>query len=150
MQSHRIKIVSYWWEVISLVIPLYSLVQIIVRPIRSLIRFHMWENSHRFFPPFVAVMRSNWSECLQRFLLSQNHSFKVCKHKFSGTIYRGPRQRNYKKENSTECREIEFISSFWMFYDHSFKLVRPQIINKVDLYRCSYSWWSIQHFYQQP
>ena len=59
------------------------------------------------------------SESLQCFLLSQNHGFKVCRHKFSETIYRGPRKRNYKKENSTECREIEFISSFWMFYDHS-------------------------------
>ena len=23
------------------------------------------------------------------------------------------------RENSTEYKEIEFISSFWMFYDHS-------------------------------
>ena len=34
------------------------------------------------------------SECLQRFPLSRNHGFKVCRHKFTGTTYRGPRKRN--------------------------------------------------------
>ena len=43
------------------------------------------------------------SEYLQRSLLSQNHGLKVCRHSFSGTIYRGPRKRKYEKENSTEC-----------------------------------------------
>ena len=41
---------------------------------------------------------------------------KIKASRSSGTIYRGPRKRNYKKENLTECREIEFISSFCSTY----------------------------------
>ena len=36
------------------------------------------------------------SECLLQSMLSQNHGFKVCRHQFSGTIYRGARKRKYK------------------------------------------------------
>ena len=87
VQTHRIKIVSHWWEAISLVIRLSSLVKNTVWLIRSLIRF--FSQVRKFvsvFPPFGRSCEVIESECLQRFLLSQNHGFKVCRHKFSGTI----------------------------------------------------------------
>ena len=65
--------------------------------------------SEKIVSVFPAFRRSFHSECSQ-LSLPLNHGFKVCRHCFSRTIYRRPRKRKHKKENSTECCFAEGIS----------------------------------------
>ena len=51
------------------------------------------------------------SECLQRFLLYQNHGFKACRHQLSGAIYKGPRKRKYRKKTQQNVALLkEFLT----------------------------------------
>ena len=65
--------------------------------------------SEKIVSVFPVFRRSFQSECSQ-LSLPLNHGFKVCRHCFSQTIYRRPRKRKHKKENSTECCFAEGIS----------------------------------------
>ena len=84
------------------------------------------------------------SECLQCFLLSQSLQTLI---QWNNLLR--PRKRKYKKENSTEFRRSN-LSQVFDCYTTTVHSVIEVVASNVDLYRCCYSWWSIQYLYQQP
>ena len=105
------------------------------------ILFHEWENSNRFFPPFGAVMWSNWEWMLQHSLLSQKHGFKVCRHYFRGTIYRGPRKRKCKKKTQqnigkSSLSQVSECSTTTVHSASSVAGLSTRPASNIDLYRC--------------
>ena len=90
--------------------------------------FHKWENSYRFYPPFGEVMRSNWERMFTTFPAFPKSLLQGLQTLIKWNN-RGPRKRKYKKENSTECREIKFLN---VLRPQFIQLVRLQIINKAS------------------
>ena len=97
-------------ETIWLVIRFFSLVKNIVCGLWLVIRYiSLVKKIVSVFPPFDAASQSGNVHNFRCFPWI-DHGFKVCRHCFSRTIYRGPRKWKHKKENSTECCFAEFLT----------------------------------------
>jgi len=71
------------------------------------------------------------SECVQRSLLYQNHGFKVCRHRFSGTIYRGPRKRNLTRKKTQQ--NVALLKEFLTLRNES-RLIEETPPKEVNAY----------------
>ena len=112
-QSCQIKVVCQNLETIWLVIRFFSLVKNIVCGLWLVIRyFSLVKKVISVFPPFGAASQSG-----------NVHNFrcfpKVCRHCFSGTVYRRPRKWKHKKKTQQNVALLkEFLtlkneSTYW-------------------------------------